>query len=528
PDPTVFNVSKAQANKASRFLNHATLGVNYATITQVATMGEAAWIAAQFNQPIGKHLPYSQCLLAAYMAYDNFEKADAVFGDPVEFRRFAWWTQVMTAPDLLRQRVAMSLSEIFVVSDNVGKLKDELEPLPGYYDMLLTNSFGNFRDLLYSVTMHPSMGVYLSHVNNAKANEQKGFFPDENYAREVMQLFSIGLFELNPDGSRKKDEQNQDMPTYNNETIREFAKVFTGLSYSGAEAEFGDQGDEGYSYFAAPMKMFEAHHDSSAKHLLNGVTLAAGQKGMDDINAAIDNLFNHANVGPFIGQLLIKRLVTSNPSPAYIARVSMAFNGDGETPRGDMKNLISAILTDPEAQSAQANKLREPFLRIVQLYRAFNATSSDRSFNNEGGEIQEHINQFALSSPSVFNFFQPHFAPNGELKAAGMVAPEFQIVNSSTVIGIKNYLHGALLGEMTLLTPETFAPVQFDLNYEIALAADPDKLIDHLDAVLTYGTLTTNSRQAIHTAITGVSQAKKRVLLGIYLMMVSPDYAAAL
>ena len=439
---SVHQVSRNQALAASKFLTQATLGANYPTITQVAKQGESAWLDAQFQQPIHKLLPQTKCWEEVYESLGEQAAAEA-FGDMALVNRYLWFNRAITAPDLLRQRVAMALSEILVVSDRIDLFNDNALPMSAYYDVLLEHSFGNFRDLLSAVTLHPAMGVYLSHVNNAKADTTKGTFPDENYAREVMQLFSIGLFELNQDGTRKKDANGKDIATYNNATIREFAKVFTGLSYGGEDAQFTTSDDVENFNFEVPMVMFDAHHDKTAKHLLNGKVLPAGQGGMTDINAAIDNLFNHPNVAPFIGKLLIQRLVTSNPSKAYVSRVSAAFNGGNGQPRGDMKNVIRAILLDPEARQTNTvigAKLKEPFIRYVHLLRAFNANTADGAFMSTGEEIEETIHQFVMSSPSVFNFFQSGFAPNGEIKQAGLTAPEFQIVNAATVIGLKNLL----------------------------------------------------------------------------------------
>lgn len=524
-DNTIYQVSHEKAFAASRFLTQASMGANHATITQVAKLGHEAWVEQQFNLPVSKHQPYTNCMSSVFESYGNEETAGAIFGDPVFFKRFAWWTQTITAPDILRQRVAMALSEIMVVSDKVGILGEAQYGLPGYYDMLLNHSFGNFRDLLFDVTMSPVMGTYLSHVNNAKFNPTTGTFPDENYAREVMQLFSIGLFELNPDGTRKKDANGADIPTYDNNKIREFARVFTGLSYAGPEAHFGQIVDDEYYWFQDPMQMFSEYHDSGSKSLLNAKVLPANQDPMKDINDAVDNLFNHPNVGPFIGTLLIKRLVTSNPSPAYVARVTQAFNGINGGPRGDMKALIKAILFDVEAQNA--NRIREPFIRLVQLYRTFNATSVDGTFNIFGDQEQEHVQQHALSSPSVFNFFQSNFAPNGEIKDQGLTAPEFQIINSSTILSYKNYLFFVLL-EGGVAYNDNYAPIELNLSVETELAQNPGKLVDHLDMLLTYGTLSSNTRTTIIDAITQLDNNKERALFAVYLMMISPDYTAAI
>ena len=504
PDNTIMTVEKSAAHQAARFLSQATFGASYPLITQVAAIGEDAWLETQLQQPVGYLMPQVEFVASRAYATGQEELVEQAIGDPFAITTHAWWTQVMTSPDLVRQRVAFALSEIFVVSSRVEVLFDSPHAMAQYYDTLLKHSTGNFRDLLKDISLTPAMAVYLSHLNNAKADEVNGTFPDENYAREVMQLFSIGLFELNPDGSRKKDQNGNDIPTYNQDDIREFAKIFTGLSLNTEEGfGFVPDGNTDFREHAVtmkPLKMFDAFHSDGEKRLLNGTLVPAGQTGMQDIDAAIDNLFNHPNVGPFIGKQLIQRLVKSNPSPAYIARVTAAFNGQNAGVRGDMKAVIRAILMDPEARTSPASaaqtdgRLREPFMRLVRLSRSFDANTPDRYYSAEGYEVLERIKQYVFWSPSVFNFFLPSYSPNGELKDAELVAPEFQITNASTIIEIKNLVSqwvdtGRIEERNGRLAGET---VSFE--YEIALANNADALLDHLDTVLTYGTLRTFSR----------------------------------
>lgn len=550
-DKTIMLVDTAPANAASRFLAQATLGADYALITQVASFGEDVWLESQFNEPVGYLTPYTQFLVNAMVDYaeqvdtGNDEQAEDLvvdrFGDPEKFHQYAWWTQVMTSPDLVRQRVAMALSEIFVVSNNVEALGTVPYSMSGYYDTLLTHSFGNFRDLLKAISLNPAMGVYLSHIGNQKANPQTGTFPDENYAREVMQLFSIGLFELNPDGSRKQDASGNDIPTYGQAEIREFARIFTGLNFDTAQGfgvgeEIDDELNEELAAFLRPMKMYDEFHSTGEKRLLRGQVVPAGQTGSQDIDAAIDNLFNHPNVGPFIGKQLIQRLVTSNPSPAYVSRVTAAFNGNNATPRGDMKAVIRAILLDPEARpdlsrtdlNGNHGRLREPFLRLVRLKRMFDTTTIDRTFNSIGLDTVGLIKQYVMYSPSVFNFFQPGYAPNGELRNSKLLAPEFQIVNASTIMEIKNlvdfWLESGRFEESTGLLP--VESVSFAA--EVALADNPDVLLDRLDTVMTLGTLTPETRSAIKTVLENEPDSTERVKKAIYLIAISPDYAVAL
>ena len=395
----------AELNAASRLAAQATFGMDYAGIDQIARRGHEQWIDDQFAVPMSSHLSIVADIVARRDA-GEFEE----FENDIEYlifaRRLAWWHQSVTAPDELRQRVAFALSEIFVVSDSVDRLITFPDALSGYYDMLLRNSFGNFRELLRDVSLHPAMGIYLSHINNRRSDPVNNIFPDENYAREVMQLFSIGLFELNIDGSLQLDGDGDPIPTYSNNEIREFAKIFTGFSFGGAGAYFGRNYPPN---FQSPMQMFDAQHEPGSKTLLNGTVVPAGQTGMQDFEDAIDNLFNHPNVGPFIGKQLIQRLVTSNPSPAYIERVARAFNGDTTGVRGDMRAVIKAVLLDPEAAAVPAamadfGKLREPVVRYASILRQFGATSEDGFIGVLGYFLQQIAKQHPLSAPSVFQF----------------------------------------------------------------------------------------------------------------------------
>ena len=408
--------TRAQLADASAFAARATFGLPYDDITVLAGEDRNAWLDSQFSLPVDDHVSVVDDLVARRNAgeFAAFEQDIELL---VTFRRLAWWHKTVTGEDVLRQRIAFALSEIFVVSDNVDALIIDPYALSGFYDMLLANAFGNFRDLLLDVTLHPAMGIYLSHVNNRKADPLNNTFPDENYAREVMQLFSIGLFELNTDGTQKLDGQGQPLPTYSNNEIREFAKIFTGLSFGGPVQYFGNAAP----YFRAPLVMFDAYHATGAKQLLNGVVVPAGQTGLQDINDAIDNLFNHPNVGPFIGKQLIQRLVTSNPSSAYVDRVARAFNGDTTGVRGDMQAVIRAVLLDPEAvappdTTADFGKLREPVVRYASLLRQFGANSADGFIANTGYVLQALARQHPLSSPSVFNFFLPAHSARGRTR----------------------------------------------------------------------------------------------------------------
>ena len=425
-------------------------------VKQVMTMGYSAWIDDQFSRPIGTLSPFVQWA-------DAQPSSAQIYND---IKQDAWWGRAMglpklrpdasttQLPDPLRQRVAFALSQIFVISDNMETLGTNPAGMINYYDMLENNAFGNYRDLLFGVATHPCMGIYLSHLGNAKADPVANTFPDENFAREVMQLFSIGLWMLNTDGTQQLDATGQPIPTYSNANITEMARVFTGLSHW--NSDFNGYSDD----FTQPMIGWDAYHDLGTKTLLLGVTTPArtaspgstGTATFADVNAAIDNLFNHPNVGPFVARQLIQRFITSNPSPAYIARVATAFNNNGSGVRGDMKAVIKAMLLDDEARNPLMRsdptygKLREPFLKCVNFAHAFNATSQAGWYYLDSF-ILDHDEE-PLKSPSVFNFYLPNYTPPGALAQAGLVAPEFQIINASSGTLAPNYFWNAIDGEL--------------------------------------------------------------------------------
>jgi uncharacterized protein (DUF1800 family) len=507
-------------------------------VEEVMALGFDAWIEDQFTRPVGLIQPFTEYASTSIPEF---------FTDP---KQAAWWNRAMgvpslipggppQAPDPLRQRMAFALSQILVISDRPETLAVNPIGMANYYDMLLQHSFGNYRDLLLDVTLHPCMGFYLSHLMNRKPDPVNNIFPDENYAREIMQLFSIGLWELNQDGTRRLDTNGLPIPTYDNGDITEFARVFTGLSYgpSNAPAFLNAQQN-----FLVPMKMWDAHHDCDPKTLLNGVTLPArvpsapdtGAAGMLDLQAAIDNLFWHTNVAPFIGKQLIQRFVTSNPGTGYVARVSAAFNDNGAGVRGDLKAVLRAVLLDDEARdpanlhNPSFGKMREPFLRVVNMARAFNAAASAGYYALDDFNIDHY--QQPLNSPSVFNFYLPGYLPPGALAQANLLGPEFQILNAGSAISGPNYYVTAVrsgLHRWGTSFPER--TVLLNLAPELALVTDVDALVRRLDLALMYGTLSSRESQIIREAVSRIHSGlwlwqQERVYLAIYLMVTSPEF----
>ena len=500
--------------QASRFLAQATLGADYEEIQRTARIGPNGWLREQFARPIGYHQPSLDQRLRMGLEVSS------------EHRRWSFWQQVMKGPDPLRQRVALALSEIFVVSDNSDAVNSNSIGAANYYDMLLRNAFGNYRDLLRDVSLHPMMGSYLSHLRNDKSDPGSGRYPDENYAREVMQLFSIGLFQLKPDGTLLKNGRGQPIPTYDNDAITEMAKIFTGLAFDGPDRNFSN----GEASWTSPMRMYEEHHEPGPKRLLRGTYVPAGQAGMRDVEAAIDNLFRHPNVGPFLARRLIQRLVTSNPSPAYIRRVAAAFANDGRGVRGNMRAVVTAILLDPEAMASPTaggigkGMLRESFLRRVHLARAFDAANRAGSYPISDGGAPDDFGQRPLSSPTVFNFFLPDHQPTGIIAGAKLYAPEFQIVTAVTAITSANALYGQIGGVMNNDDNDALE-VRLDLGDEIAIAADPRALVNRLDLILMYGSMSNPMREVLLRALGQLRDPRERVTTALQLIAIAPEYA---
>ena len=415
--------------------------------------------------------------------------------------------------DQLRQRVAFALHQIIVVSGVEVTQPSWMAP---YLQVLDRHAFGNFRDLLYDITINPAMGNYLDVNNNTRTR------PNENYAREILQLFSIGTARLNIDGTTQLDDEGQPLPTYTQDDIDNFARVFTGWRFAPAPRT-------GVPNYIDPMVTNEPQHDREAKTLLNGVTLPAGQDTARDLNDAIDNIFNDPNVGPFISKQLIQHLVTSNPSPAYVARVASVFNGGGTNPRGDLKAVVRAILLDPEARGdarteANYGRLRHPAQYIANVLRAFNARSADGMSTSDGylnpQSVQMGMDVFR--PPSVFSYFSPFTVIPG---TAGVRGPEFALFSTSTALRRANFVNTMVFSRINV---GTNAPRGTSLDFTplLPLAATPSALVDTLDDLLLHGSMSPEMHQTIEQAVTAVasSNALKRVRTAAYLILTSAQY----
>ena len=516
PPPPPPPITKAAA---FQFLNQATFGATESESQQVVNMRYEAWIDDQLRKPVSLQLPFLQAVPPPmFMGQLQPDRADI------------WFRNALNEPDQLRQRVAFALSEIMVVSE-LGVLANQPYALASYYDVLARNAFGNYRDLIEEVTLHPAMGAYLSMLGNEKPDPVRNIRPDENYARELMQLFSIGLVELDQDGSVRLDAQNEPIPTYDQAIIEGFAHVFTGWTYSGTIQFQGAFPTELRQI--TPMELWPQFHDTGPKQLLGGVSLPAGRTGAQDLAAALDNIFNHDNVGPFIATRLIQRLVTSNPSPGYIARVAAVFGDNGSGVRGDLGAVVKAILLDTEARTANSTetrgKLKEPLLRLTQFWKNYDAASASGRYPYNFAYII--FGQGALQSPSVFNFFSPFYAPPGEIRDAGLVAPELQIATEYQNTFITNYMfcqtffwnqnQDPSCGEITGDT------VLIDTLAEEAIAADSAALIDMVADKLLAGEISDTLRGEIDRmlGLIPVDQVNLRVAEVIYFIVTSPEFA---
>ncbi len=502
--------------EAFRFLNQASFGATQTEAQRVVDMGLEAWIDDQMQMPMSLQWPYLSVL-------PQPERISQLQGDRVDI----WFRNVINGKDQLRQRVAFALSEIMVVSQQLGVLTRSPYSLASYYDMLVANAFGNYRDLVHDVTLHPAMGRYLSMLGNEAANSALNIRPDENYARELMQLFSIGLVELNPDGSSRLDAQGKAIPTYDQAVIEGFARVFTGWHYAGAPSfQKARRTDLNQS---VPMRLYPDFHDVGPKTLLNGFRIPPGQSGDEDLRDALDNIFNHGNVGPFIAIRLIQRLVTSNPSPAYVQRVAQVFNDNGFGVRGDLGAVVKAILLDAEARPDLPmeidGKIKEPLLRLTQLWRAYNAQSESGVFPL--AKVYVTFGQGPLQATDVFNFFTPFFAPAGEITNNSLVAPELQIASEHQNTLVTNYFYRASFIANSAnqnLQPDD---VYIDISEEMAIATDTDALIDIVAAKLLAGNISVVLRTEMAGIIDRIDVADiaSRVAEAIYFVITSPEYA---
>jgi len=504
--PLVLASSRAGSDEAAaRFLQQAQVGCRRDELAAVRSMGYAAWLDAQMALPLTERA-------WDWMVVKGFGNIDerALYDTPGSYTcEYALAWQMAHAPDALRKRVALALSEYFVVSALVAQMSWTGLAMAHYWDQLNEYAFGNFRDLLEAMTLNPAMGAWLNTRGNLKEEAATGRVPDENYAREVMQLFTIGLVRLNRDGSVKMDANGQPMPTFTQDDVSNLARVFTGYDFWDDGRRFiapVTNNGRPYQEYTRRAMVWDVSKHSTLQVRVLGRTIPAGSNGPARLTAALDILFQHANVGPFFARQMIQRLVSSNPSPGYVQRVAAAFDDNGFGVRGDLKAVWKAILLDDEARSASGlastthGKLREPMVRVFQWLRSFNVQSRSGgwAFSPPVGDPLIWYGQRPLASPSVFNYFRPGYVPPGTaLAAAGATAPEFQIVNESSVSQWVNYIDilNVLSGVPSLAPP--WHDVYTDFAEEAPLAADLPALVNHLNLVLAAGQLSAVTLQRI-------------------------------
>jgi uncharacterized protein (DUF1800 family) len=514
-------------NDAARFLAQASMGANRAQINELKAMGYNAWLAKQFATPLqGTHYDW--------MATHN----DPESGKPYTDYSFRFdqngfdasvWRKFLSAPDTLRQRIVLALSEIIVISiDGLDAYWPQFRAA-NYLDILEKHAFGNYRNLLQDVSTSSAMAQYLTYLGNEKSNPTTGSNPDENYARELLQLFTIGLNELNIDGT-KKLVNGVAVETYKQNDISQLARVFTGWDW---DPPYVDDRPEP-SFARRPLVQVPELHETGASTFLGG-TVPAGLNGAASLTKALDIIFAHPNVAPFVSRQLIQRLVTSNPVPAYVARVAKVFNNNGSGVKGDMKAVISAILLDSEARSLtnltnpQFGKLREPILRFTAYARAFNMQSANGSW--DPGWVRSAdwgLAQSPLRAPNVFNFFRPGYVPpNSAVATANLVAPELQLTNETSVIGYVNFMQSKVYVYAVFADPvDKDKNLQVDYSGLKQLAGDVNALVNEVNLLLAANQLSAASLTTIRNAIAqiNVNDPNNRVMAAVLLVLASPEF----
>ena len=544
----------------SRFLTQATFGPRPVDVAALTGSSASAWFRAQLDAPVSLLLPTLDEAAELYEERVEADPESVAEAFLFEATTHGFWRHALRGEDQLRQRMAWALAQIFVVSNGGGEVLSDVPSAVAYFeDGLIAGAFGNFRDLLTHVTYAPAMGYYLTFLGSQKADPATGRQPDENYARELLQLFTIGVLELGPDGVPVTREGRTE--TYTNDDITGLARVFTGfhLDATGIENRADVREDPaGYpELWRMPLRVYPSRHSDREKSFL-GATIPPGTPGDESVRLALDAIFAHPNVAPFIGRQLIQRFVTTAPDPAYVARVAAAFEAGtatladgsqvGSGSRGDLAATLAAVLFDDAARGPEGladtsfGKVREPMLRYAAFARAF--IPEDRLtprfyFELNDTSQPEALAQHPYRARSVFNFYRPGYvAPGTESGAAGLTAPELQLVNATTVPGYANFMFFSVTREAWGLEPEdeegltaeerdaarqAFVP---DYAAELALAGAPAALLSHLDARLTYGAMPAARRAALAALVAQLDAGDElaRVHLAVWLVLTSPEF----
>lgn len=515
PVPGLINGAELTPAQAARFLQQAAFAATPEGIAQVREQGLSAWLDAQITAP--RTQGHVEWMLEKGYGEERYRPS-------FEGVDHTLWRKLFTSPDALRQRVALALSEIFVVSMQGLPVPWRGLMAAHYVDLLEAHAFGTYRELLEAITLSPAMGLYLNMRGNRRGDPATGRMPDENYAREVLQLFSIGLHELEEDGTPRLDRQGRPIETYGQDTVAGLARVFTGWNFDRFDRNRHD-------WVTRPMAFTPARHEPGPKAFL-GRQIAAGTPGPQALQRALDAIAAHPNVGPFIGRQLIQRLVTSNPHPEHVQRVARVFADNGQGVRGDLAAVVRAVLLDPHARRdpdptdpgwRRAGRLREPIERFIQWGRTFGANSNNgRWAIGATANPAVRLGQSPLRAPSVFNFFRPgYIPPNSALAAHRLQAPEFQLAHESSVIGWINFAQQFVAAGV--------ADVRPDYRHELPLAAQADALVSHLNLHLTGAALSGQAQDLITRAVASMpagtaAQQRQRVHAAVHLMLCSPDY----
>ncbi len=512
PPPPPVAISEQQA---SRFLAQASMGATREHIARVQTLGYSAWLDEQFALP--QQGTRWDWLLASGYGADTNKNSQAGFDQGM-------WRKLVSSPDTVRQRVTLALSEVLVVSiEGLVGGGWKAFTASGYADMLEANAFGTYRNLLQQVSTSPAMGAYLTFRGNVKANTARGSLPDENYARELMQLFTLGLYELNLDGSLKLSA-GLPKEIYAQADVTGLARVFTGWDFDTSTTDVAHPQE----YQRQPMKQVASRHELGAKTFL-GTTIPANTEGVASLALALDAIHAHANLAPFVSRQLIQRLVTSNPSAAYVGRVAAVFNDNGTGLKGDLKAVLKAVLLDDEARSdahltdTAFGKLREPMLRFLAWARAFKANSPSGAWAIPNTtDPGTRLGQSPGRSPSVFNFFRPGYVPpNSDIGTHALVAPEFQITNESSVVGYVNYMQRAV--------STGIADVRADYTSLLPLVTSSQALLTELNLLLAAGQLSAATLAPIQTALDSINVStdagkNNRLYAALTLVLAAPEF----
>ncbi len=544
PPPVIVPVRKPQTDaEAVRFILQSGFAVKDGDVATLKTDGYDKWLSAQMDVPIAQ----TGVAWLASRGYDQVT-ADGFFDNEYP-GDYMIWNQLMTPAGGVRKRIALALSEFFVVSLGGLDFSWRSQGLAHYWDQLNANAFGSFRKLLEDMSLNPAMGYYLSTRGNRKEDTRTGRVPDENYAREVMQLFTIGLYQLNNDGTLKVDAAGKPIETYNNTDVSNLARVFTGYDWDftgnvrTVSTNDPNRRINAVTYTTLPMTADNTKWEfprttsehSPLEKIFLGTTIPANTDAPTSLKTALDALFNHANVGPFFAKQMIQRLITSNPSAAYVNRVASVFNNNGAGVRGDLRAVFKAILLDEEAlgagglTNATFGKVREPMIRLTQWAQTFGATSTSGNWKlGNLSEAARQIGQSPLRSPSVFNFFRPGYIPaNTAIATNNLVAPEFQGVNETSTPGYVNFMTYAISSGDGI-----YGDVKAQYTSELAIAHDADALMNRLYLVLAADQISATTKATIRTAVDAITVVQtstdaiklRRIHTAILLIMASPDY----